>query len=73
MANELVFAIAMFVLAILLIGTVLLVRHRRGLEIERSSEENAYKFKDCYDLCMNDPNRGSSRSCTTECFSYGGV
>ncbi len=73
MADELVFAIGMIVLAILLIGSVLLVRYRHGREVETSTEENAYKFKDCYDLCVNDPKRDASRSCTTECFSYGGA
>jgi hypothetical protein len=67
---EIIFSIVMFVaLAVLLFGTVLLVRNRR-----RERAETSFGFKDCYDLCLDDPKRDeASRSCTTECLSYGGA
>ncbi len=70
MAIDTIFAIVMFVaLAVLLFGTVLLVRNRR-----REVTETSFGFKDCYDLCLDDPKREeASRSCTTDCLSYGGA
>jgi hypothetical protein len=69
MAIETIFAIVMLALAVLLFGSILLVRNRR-----RESTEASFGFNDCYDLCLNDPKREeASRSCTTECFSYGGA
>jgi hypothetical protein len=69
MAIETIFAIVMLALAVLLFGSILLVRNRR-----REGVDPSFGFKDCYDLCLNDPNREeASRSCTTECFSYGGA
>jgi hypothetical protein len=69
MAIETIFAIVMLALAVLLFGSILLVRNRR-----RESAETSFGFNDCYDLCLNDPKREeASRSCTTECFSYGGA
>jgi hypothetical protein len=68
MAIETIFAIVMLALAVLLFGSILLVRNRR-----RESAETSFGFKDCYDLCLSDPKREASRSCTTECFSYGGA
>ena len=74
MADEFVFAIGMIALAILLIGSIFMVRTRGGSETGPPVEEKKeYAFKDCYELCMNDPKRDPSRSCTTECFSYGAV
>jgi len=71
MAIEILFAIALIAIAVLLIGTVLLVRNRIDRRMEASASERP--FKDCYDLCATDPKRVTSRSCSTECLSYGGV
>lgn len=71
MAIEILFAIALIALAVLLIGTVLLVRNRIDRRMEALASERS--FKDCYDLCATDPKGGTSRSCSTECLSYGGV
>ncbi len=71
MATEIVFAIALGALAVLLIGTVLLVRNRIDRKMGESTTERS--FKDCYELCATDPTGGTSRSCTTDCLSYGGV
>ncbi|MGB6063212.1 MAG: hypothetical protein WBG50_00275 [Desulfomonilaceae bacterium] len=69
MAIELIFAIVMLVLAVLLFGTVLLVRNRRKGIIGSS-----FGFKDCYDLCLDEPDQAeTSRSCKTMCISYGGA
>jgi hypothetical protein len=67
---EIIFSIVMFVaLAVLLFGTVLMVRNRR-----RERVETSFGFNDCYDLCLDDPKRDeASRSFTTECLSYGGA
>jgi hypothetical protein len=71
MAIEILFAIALSAIAVLLIGTVELVRNRIDRRIEESAAERP--FKDCYELCATDPKGGISRSCSTECLSYGGV
>lgn len=69
MAIESIFAIVLLVLAVLLFGTVLLVRNRR-----KGIIESEVGFKDCYDLCLNDPEQAeASRSCKTMCMSYGGA
>ena len=52
MAIETIFAIVMVAVAVLLFGSILLVRNRR-----RESVETSFGFKDCYDLCLNDPKR----------------
>jgi hypothetical protein len=62
MAIETIFAIVMLALAVLLFGSILPVRNRR-----REGVEPLFGFKDCHDLCLNDPKREeASRSCTTE-------
>jgi hypothetical protein len=71
MATEILFAIALIALAVFLIGTVVLVRNRIDQKIETSASERS--FKDCYDLCATDPKGGTSRPCSTDCLSYGGV
>jgi hypothetical protein len=71
MATEILFAIALSALAVLLIGSVLLVRNRIDRRMEASAAERP--FRDCYDLCATDPKGWTSRSCSTECLSYGGV
>ncbi len=70
MATEIVFAIALIALAVLLIGTVLLVRNRIDRRIEESTAERS--FKDCYDLCATDL-KGGLPGLQHECLSYGGV
>jgi hypothetical protein len=52
MAIETIFAIVMLALAVLLFGSILLVRNRR-----REGADPSFGFKDCYDLCLNDPKR----------------
>lgn len=73
MAIDMVFSIMMIVLAVLLIGSVALFRSRRKSVEASHSGRTSYEFKDCYDLCLNDPRRDASRSCNTECLSYGGA
>ncbi len=67
---ETIFSLVMLVsLAVLLFGTVWLVRNRR-----RERVETSFGFNDCYDLCLDDPNKAeASDSCKTMCVSYGGA
>jgi hypothetical protein len=70
MAIETIFAIVMLIaLAVLLFGTVLLVRNRR-----RQPVGTSFGFNDCYDLCLDDPSKAeTSDSCKTMCLTYGGA
>jgi preprotein translocase subunit SecG len=53
-------------LAVILFGTVLLVRGRRGGGAEPSSGPQGVAFKDCYDLGATEKGR-SSESFNTMC------
>jgi hypothetical protein len=66
MSTELVFAIVIIALAVILFGTVLLVRGRRGGGAESSVDPQGVAFKDCYDLGATETGR-SSESFKTMC------
>jgi hypothetical protein len=73
MATELLFGIVMIVLAVLLFGSILLVRNRSARRMESPVGMGGFRFKDCYDLCLDDPNKDASDSCKAMCVSYGGA
>lgn len=73
MAMEVLFSIVMIVLAVLLFGSILLVRNRSERRMEPAVGLGAFRFKDCYDLCLDDPKKDASDSCKAMCMSYGGT
>lgn len=73
MDTDVLFTIALLVLAVLLIGSVLLIRRGRAERLESSIATGSVKFRDCYDLCAGDPEKEVSRSCSTMCTQHGGV
>ncbi|MBI5572480.1 MAG: hypothetical protein HY914_21230 [Desulfomonile tiedjei] len=66
-------AIGLIVLAVLVIGSALLLRNRSAGRMESSTGEGSFAFKDCYELCGHEPGKGSSGACNTMCSSYGGA
>lgn len=66
MSAELVFVIVIIALAVILFGTVLMVRRRRATGAESSGGPHGVAFKDCYDLGATETGR-SSESFKTMC------
>jgi len=66
MSTELVFAIVIIALAVILFGTVLLLRSRGTRGGEASVGPQGVAFKDCYDLGATEAGR-SSESFKTMC------
>ncbi|MGO9565969.1 MAG: hypothetical protein ACLP5H_00365 [Desulfomonilaceae bacterium] len=66
MSTELVFAIVIIALAVILFGTVLLVRSRIAKGAESAGGAQGVAFKDCYDLGASETGR-SSESFKTMC------
>ena len=72
MSTELVLAVVIVVLAVILFGTVMLVRGRGAKGAESSGGPQGVAFKDCYDLGSTEAGR-SSESFKTMCTPGGSV
>jgi hypothetical protein len=71
MSTELIWGTVIIVLAVILFGSVLLVRGRVGKGAESSAGPHGVAFKDCYELGATETGR-SSESFKTMCTPYGG-
>lgn len=65
--------VAMLVLAVVVLGSELLMRSGRS-RIDRSqAEQGTMAFKDCYDLGVHDAKHEASRSFNTMCSNWPGA
>ncbi len=65
--------IGMIVLAVVVLGSVVLMRSGRRGPTELSTGQGSMAFKDCYDLGAYDPKGEASRSFTTMCSNWPGA
>jgi hypothetical protein len=70
MQADALFILLMGVMTAMVIRSVVLVARGRGARATLGARQDSFEFKDCYDLCPNDPKEGDFQSCATMCRSY---
>jgi hypothetical protein len=73
MAAYMIPIIAMIVLAVVVLGSVVLMRRGRSRSAEFSTGQGSTGFKDCYDLAAYGSEGEAPRSFTTMCASWPGA